>query len=297
MNIENNEDKRYFKQYIKMNSSEKELALNFINNGNRDVDSIKKLDHMFCGKIYDKGNGVIFYFNNEEILGKIAVVLECINPLKTSFIHGIEVRDELKDNLQVLMKLINAGKEIAIKYGAEEVKLGIRDEVILKTLEKVELYNMYDAIKMNLINRKLIEDTLQLEELSNDNGLKYLNVFNDSFSDMPHGTWLDNEGLDEFLKSKNDNKYYFMVKENNEIIGFMNCKIENDEGMFDIGLCKSYRGKALGKKLLETAINFLNNKNVNNVSLIVIEKNKIAYDMYKKRGFVKEHTISNWIEL
>ena len=164
-------------------------------------------------------------------------------------------------------------------------------------MKKVNLYRDYSAIKMKLNDKSVKEDVLVLEELTIENSQKYLEVFNDSFSDMPHGTWLDNEDLNRYLNNKEESKYYFMVKNDDNIIGFMNCEIEINEGMFDIGLCKSYRGKGLGKKLLETAIQFLNNKNVANIALIVIEKNNIAYEMYKKRGFIKENTISEWIEL
>ena len=37
--------------------------------------------------------------------------------------------------------------------------------------------------------------------------------------------------------------------------------------------------------------------NVDKIGLIVIEKNKVAYELYKKRGFIKEDTIIEWIEL
>lgn len=287
----------YFRKYIEMTDNEKFLALAFINSNNKEVNSIDKLDKMFNGKIYDRGRGVIFCFNNKEIVGKVSVVLECINPLKTSFIHGIELKDEVKNNIDLLKKLIDEGKKIAREYGAESIKLGIRDEDILKTLEKENIYINYSAIKMNLLDREKKTDILDLEELIEENGNKYLMIFNNSFSDMPHGTWLDNDGLNEFLNSKNNNKYYFMVKEKGKIVGFMNCEIENNEGMFDIGLCKEYRHKGLGKRLLETAINFLNAKNVDKISLIVIEKNIVAHEMYKKRGFVKKDNISHWIEL
>lgn len=291
------ENKIYFKKYIEMNNVEKELALHFINLKNKDIDSINKLDDILCGKIYDKGNGVIFAFNNKEIIAKIAVVLECIKPLGTSFIHNIEIKDELENRDDFLILVIKEAKELAVSYGAKSVKLGIRNNTILNTLKKVNLYRDYSAIKMKLNDKSVKEDILVLEELTIENSQKYLEVFNDSFSDMPHGTWLDNEDLNRYLNNKEESKYYFMVKNDNNIIGFMNCEIESNEGMFDIGLCKSYRGKGLGKKLLETAIQFLNNKNVNNIALIVIEKNKIAYEMYKKRGFIKENTISEWIEL
>ena len=47
---------------------------------------------------------------------------------------------------------------------------------------------------------------------------------------------------------------------------------------------------------METAIKFLVDKNVDKIG-IVIEKNKVAYELYKKRGFIKENTIIEWIEL
>lgn len=291
------ENKIYFKKYIEMNNMEKELALHFSNLKNKDIDSINKLDDILCGKIYDKGNGIIFAFNNKEIIAKIAVVLECIKPLGTSFIHNIEIKDELENRDDFLILLIKEAKELAVSYGAKSVKLGIRNNTILNTLKKVNLYRDYSAIKMKLNDKSVKEDVLVLEELTIENSQKYLEVFNDSFSDMPHGTWLDNEDLNRYLNNKEESKYYFMVKNDDNIIGFMNCEIEINEGMFDIGLCKSYRGKGLGKKLLETAIQFLNNKNVANIALIVIEKNNITYEMYKKRGFIKENTISEWIEL
>lgn len=289
--------KNKYKKYTKMNNFEKELAFKFINKNNKDIISIDKLDDMFYGKIYDNGNGVIFYLNDQEVLGKVAVVLECINPLKTSFIHGIELKEELKNNIDILMSLIDKGKNVAIEYGAKNIKLGIRDEKILITLKKIGINTDYCAIKMSLSDRKIKEKVLSLEKLTKENSNEYKKVFNDSFSDMPHGTWLDDEKLNEYLNCEEENKYYFMVKEGNKIIGFMNSEIDNYEGIFDIGLCKKYRHKGYGKRLLETAIYFLNSKNVEKISLIVIEKNKIAHEMYKKRGFVKENTISYWIEL
>lgn len=286
-----------YKKYIEMNESEKQAALNFIKSNNREITSINDLDEIFCGKIYGKGKGVLFCFYNEVVLAKVAVVLECIKPLGSSFIHGIEVIPKLRDNYEFLNGIIKEAKSFAINCGAETVKLGIRNEEILRTLEMDGINKSYSAIKMKLNDKTIKEKTLKLEKLTNENSKKYQEVYNDSFSDMPHGTWLDSEVLNEYLNNENDNKYYFMVKDNNKIIGFMNAEIENNEGVFDIGLCKRYRNKGFGKNLLETAIKFLVDKNVDKIGLIVIEKNKVAYELYKKRGFIKENTISEWIEL
>ena len=54
--------------------------------------------------------------------------------------------------------------------------------------------------------------------------------------------------------------------------------------LFDIGLKKKFRER-LRQRTLETAIQTLIEKGVKRVSLIVIERNNIALEMYKKRGF------------
>ena len=60
-----------YKKYSEMNNFEKRLAFNFININNKDINSIDKLDEMFCGKIYDKGNGVIFFLMMKKYQEKL----------------------------------------------------------------------------------------------------------------------------------------------------------------------------------------------------------------------------------
>ena len=114
---------------------------------------------------------------------------------------------------------------------------------------------------------------------------------------MPHGTFCYLSDIEEYINKANDKNYFFMVKKDNDIIGFMNPEIREEKGIFDIGLCKKYRGKGYGKKLLETAIDFLSKKEVESIELIVIEKNTVAYNMYKKRGFKEKSVLSYWIEV
>lgn len=67
--------------------------------------------------------------------------------------------------------------------------------------------------------------------------------------------------------------------------------------MFDIRLFSEYRGNWYGKELLETAINFLIKKSIENIELIVIEKNKLAYNMYAKREFKEKEVLNYWLEI
>lgn len=113
---------------------------------------------------------------------------------------------------------------------------------------------------------------------------------------MPHGCYYEMDDIENYLNDNSENRYY-LVRDNNKSIGFMNTEIEDKIGRFDIGLCSEFRGKGYGKRLLETAIYTLNKANVDKVTLTVIEKNSIALNMYLKRGFVIDNILSHWIEI
>ena len=82
----------------------------------------------------------------------------------------------------------------------------------------------------------------------------------------------------------------------------LNDKLEEDytikciEGKFDLGIVKARRGLGYGRRILETAIQHLAEKNLE-VELIVLEPNTVAYEMYKKRGFEIRSTMGHWIRL
>lgn len=284
------------KEYINLNEEEKKLAFDFVTRNDNSM-TWDKFNSIFGSKVYDYGRGVLFYFNDGKLVGKINIVLEVVEKLKAVYIHFLDLLDVSEDTIKIAEKLIEKAVLIANKYNAESILLGERNVIQLKLLEKLGLNNSYRSLKMNLDDVSLKAPLLDLIPLTRDNKEKYLEVFNDSFNDMPHGSCLDISGVLEYIEKADICNNYFMVSKNEKIIGFMNCSIENGEGSFDIGLRKEYRGLGYGKSLLETAINFLNNQNSDKIFLIVIEENSKAYTMYKKRGFKEESTISYWIKI
>ncbi|WP_238881249.1 N-acetyltransferase [Clostridium sp. YIM B02551] len=285
------------KSYIKLDKVEKSLVYDFVNRNIEEKKTLNEVDEMFNNKVYDYGNGALFYFSNGKVLGRINIVLEVAEQLGTTYIHFLDIEDSSNEKEMIIKNLIKEAIAIANLYNAKEIYLGERNEDRLKLLEKLGFHRDYRAIRMYLEDREKKVECLDLIPLTQENKHEYQRVYNDSFSDMPHGSYVDIDGVQECLKKANEENYYFFVSYNSINIGFMDCTIKNGEGSFDIGLCKAYRGKGFGRMLLETAIEFLNKKEVNKLGLLVIERNSVAYNMYKKRGFKVDSIFSNWIKL
>lgn len=284
------------KNLLNLNNEEKKLSLEFLwrNNKNQSLEDIEK---NLMGKIYHYGKGVLFYFKEGKVLGTASVVLEVCEKLKTTYIHCIDILENSEFKNEVLSTLINEGKKISYNYNASKVLLGIRNEEVLNIAKELGLSPSYCSYKMELKNHEVKGTLLDLTQLTEENKNDYLKLFNASFSDMPHGTYITLEDIDDYLKSSKENNKRFVVSSQGKSLGFMDISIENDGGFFDIGLSKENRGFGYGNQLLETAINYLSSKKVNNICLTVIEKNNIAFNMYKNRGFEIYNLLSYWFEL
>ncbi len=150
---------------------------------------------------------------------------------------------------------------------------------------------------MILQDREIKLSPFKLEKLTDENKNEYIKINNDAFYDVPNGGTLTKYKVNKYINETDENNYYFIAKLNDVNIGFVQFHIENGVGEFDLGLVKIMQGKGYGKKLLETAIYFLNLKEVNDICLTVITKNKVAYEMYKKRGFKEIELLNDWFEL
>ncbi len=94
------------------------------------------------------------------------------------------------------------------------------------------------------------------------------------------------------IEQKNLSQYYAL--DGDVVVGWCDIlpkKFEglNHVGVLGIGVLAPYRGKGIGKKLLNLAMRHA--KEINNlekVELEVFKSNKIAIKMYEQAGFVKE---------
>lgn len=77
----------------------------------------------------------------------------------------------------------------------------------------------------------------------------------------------------------------FVAKENDAVVGFCSVRIREDENhISSLYVAKSYQGKGCGKKLMQRAIDWFDNKN--EILVLVASYNERAIAFYRKFGFV-----------
>lgn len=285
------------KGYLELNDLEKDEVYKFENRNSENKKSLEEIEKIFNNKANGYGEGSLFYFVDFKLLGKINIILEACEELGKVYINSVDILENIKDKKQVVENLINGAITVSRKHNPISIFLGANNEEILNIFEELGYKREYVSFKMSLEDRSLRGEILDLVSLNNENKYKYLEVINKSFSDMPHGAYHYISDIENYINISNENNNFFMVVKDNEIIGFLNVEIEKGKGLFDIGICKEYRGRGFGKALLETAIDFLNKKTIEKIELYVIEKNYKAYNMYKKRGFKEEEVLRHWMEI
>ncbi|NBG89375.1 ribosomal protein S18-alanine N-acetyltransferase [Isachenkonia alkalipeptolytica] len=92
-----------------------------------------------------------------------------------------------------------------------------------------------------------------------------------------------------FIKEVTENKlaYYTVAELEGEIAGYAGVWLIVDEGhITNIAVAPKYRGRNLGKKILEKLIQELKNRKILRVTLEVRASNDVAINLYKSYGFI-----------
>jgi ribosomal protein S18 acetylase RimI-like enzyme len=279
--------------YLELNKSQLEQYNEFINRNKIHKVSMEDMDKELKCKEFDYGRSVLVKIREGLIIETTTIILIECNTKGIAYIIKSDIDESIDNKTRVLWEIIEEAKNIGRNNGANEIFLGTKEDSIFDILK---IDKQYSVIRMILEDRTIKYSPLDLVKLSEGNKKEYLNIYNDAFEEVPHGSTLTENEVDEYIKEAHEN-YHYIAKVNNENIGFMKLYIKDGVGEFDIGLIKSARGKGYGKLLLETAIGLLNDNKVKEIGLIVITKNTVAYNMYIKRGFTPSKVTSNWFQL
>jgi ribosomal protein S18 acetylase RimI-like enzyme len=280
------------KSYLELNESERIIAREFIRKSfGFEKISEEELDKEIMDKSNNLGEGALFLLKNNEVTGFINIILEVVKKNGIVYINNVRFSKVKDVNI-----LLNKSMEFLDKsYKPKEIYLGIRDEKSIKFVQEAGYKIEYSSFKMELEDKSLKIDILEKEVLSKEKLEEYVDLYNESFSDMPHGSYITLEESEKFYREMNYKNQAYIIKDGEIPIGFLEIDIKEDvRGFFDIGLKREFRGRGYGKRILEIAIQTLAEKGVKNISLVVIGRNKIAFEMYKKRGFKIYEKFSDW---
>lgn len=87
---------------------------------------------------------------------------------------------------------------------------------------------------------------------------------------------------------------YFVAIEDNKIVGYVLVKIdeyppiylyEKHGAIYDLFVKSTCRGRGIGSRLLDKAIEWLNYKGLERIELNIVSQNGKAYSFYLKHGF------------
>ena len=134
------------------------------------------------------------------------------------------------------------------------------------------------------------------EEVKRKNLIKYYIEKDDLKSTWDHRA-VEKKVADYIERSRTESTNNFkytnnvtIMKFKNKIIGHYSCSEENkitDQNIMISNVCleKPMRGKGLGRKMLNNAIEYCSKKN-QDLSLLVYKDDKIAINLYSKLGFI-----------
>lgn len=101
------------------------------------------------------------------------------------------------------------------------------------------------------------------------------------------------ETLKDYIES--DQTYHVFCLEEATLMGYMIIWESASYGqIIDLVIDRKYRGKGLGLKMVNFAIDYFKSNGINIVSLEVKVSNHAAIKLYEKAGFRNDHTIKNY---
>ena len=139
------------------------------------------------------------------------------------------------------------------------------------------IYRNADKKDIKEINNLFIELVVTVNEKMIKEGIE-------PYQELENG--FDDDYWNEFF-TKDDRKI-LVVEDEGKVIGFLSLCINKDYNYLyldDFCINENYRGKGIGTKLMNMAVDFAKKNKLNNIETHVETANHEARDFYKKKGF------------
>lgn len=140
-----------------------------------------------------------------------------------------------------------------------------------------------DLIGSNYFLRKISKDDIHdVFLLSNEDYVREFSISKSKIAWEEHAVWFEN-----ILNSSN-NIFYVITDFDNNFLGQLRYKIEDNCAVVSISLCKSITGKGFSSKFLKQSLNLIRDerKNLKNIIAYVSERNIASKKLFEKVGFL-----------
>lgn len=99
------------------------------------------------------------------------------------------------------------------------------------------------------------------------------------------------EGIDKFLRRNPTTN--FIAEEDGKIVGSILCGHDGRRGyIYHTAVDMRYRGKGIGKKLVNSVINALKREGINKAALVVFTNNEVGNGFWRSMGWEKREDLN-----
>jgi len=134
---------------------------------------------------------------------------------------------------------------------------------------------------------------------------KFIEVYKSAYKNMKKYAYRKDKNIKWYFKwlLKRDENGVFIAEINGEAVGVVACDsnwlgLYEDVGeIHEIVVRDEYKGKGIGKKLMEKAEEYLKSKGHRIIELWVGEENHLAKKFYEKLGYKAKDKFGEWIRM
>lgn len=169
--------------------------------------------------------------------------------------------------------LVDIRVELTQSIGTFPLKESNKTRPQIRLSQKEDLAILRDIARMNFRQSRFYTDPR----------------FPDRLCDTLYETWIENEsnGLANAV---------FVIKEKDDVVGFISCRILNElkEGQISlVAVSQSAQGQGYGKDLVDHAVDWFTSQDISTVRVITQGRNNKALRLYERCGFTT-YNINLW---